>query len=316
MTDLGDLFKAASQEKRKLKEEQENTQAGKALKALQERLKANNDIGEMMEIFVEKKPKEIIKEVIVEKEVIKEVVVNKDSFQQPATQLIDPNFAALTKKIQFLEQAIGRIAATGPGSGEVNLRYLDDVNRSSIANNLYLRYDSPSKKFTFDHGHTNTFHGTFQSTQNQYSGASTASSLTFNVTDLSYGVTIVDGSKVTLENPGVYNVQFSVQCTNSGNQIDSVYVWNSQNGVDIPGSTGKFDIPASHGGVDGALLIGWNFFISTVSPNEYFEFRWFTADETHVIIPYLPAQAAVPGVSPSIPSTASVVLTVTAVNLT
>ena len=76
MTDLGDLFKAAAEEKRKLKEQQENTQAGKALKAVQERLKSNNDIGEMMEIFVEKKsqPKEIIKEIVVEKEVIKEVI--------------------------------------------------------------------------------------------------------------------------------------------------------------------------------------------------------------------------------------------------
>lgn len=126
MTDLGDLFKAASQEKRKLKEQQENTQAGKALKAVQERLKSNNDIGEMMEIFVEKKsqPKEIIKEVIVEKEVVKEVI-NKDSFQQPAPQPVDPNIAAMIKKMQFLEQAIGRIAATGPGGGAGDVVNLD-----------------------------------------------------------------------------------------------------------------------------------------------------------------------------------------------
>lgn len=148
MTDLGDLFKAASQEKKKLKEQQENTQAGKALKAVQERLKY--DIGEMMEIFVEKKsqPKEIIREIVVEKEVIKEVI-NTDSFQQPAPQPIDPNFTALQKKVQFLEQAIGRIAATGAGSGEVNLRWLDDVDRTSISDQRYMRYNATSKKFEF-----------------------------------------------------------------------------------------------------------------------------------------------------------------------
>ena len=147
MSDLNELFKAAAEAKRKAKEQQENTQAGKALKSVQERLKANNDIGELMEVFVEKKP--IIKEVIVEKEAIKEVI-NKDSFQQPAPQPVDPNFTALIKKVQFLEQAIGKIAAAGPGGGEVNLRYLDDVKRDTIADGRWLKYSAVDKKFIFD----------------------------------------------------------------------------------------------------------------------------------------------------------------------
>jgi hypothetical protein len=152
MTDLGDLFKAAAEEKRKVKEQQENSQAGQALKAVQERLRSNNEIAELMEVFVERKQpvKQIIKEVIVEKEVVVEKeVLNTQSFQQPKPQPVDPNFAALTKKIQFLEQAIGRIAATGPGSGEVNLRYLDDVDRPSIFDMRFLRYNATTKKFEF-----------------------------------------------------------------------------------------------------------------------------------------------------------------------
>ncbi|UTS51978.1 hypothetical protein [Synechococcus phage BUCT-ZZ01] len=35
------------------------------------------------------------------------------------------------------------------GSGEVNLRYLDDVNASTIADGLFLRYDAATKKFVF-----------------------------------------------------------------------------------------------------------------------------------------------------------------------
>jgi hypothetical protein len=147
MSDLNELFKAAAEAKRKAKEEQENTPAGQALKAVQERLKANNDIGEMMEVFIEKKQpvKEIIKEVIIEKE----VVVNKDSFQQPKPQPVDPNIQGIQKKLQFLEQAIGRIAATGPGSGEVNFRWLDDVDRASIDKDRQLMYDPATKKFLF-----------------------------------------------------------------------------------------------------------------------------------------------------------------------
>jgi hypothetical protein len=148
MTDLGDLFKAAAEEKRKLKEQQENSQAGQALKAVQERLRSNNEIAELMEVFVERK--QPVKEIIVEKEVVVEKeVLNTQSFQQPKPQPVDPNFAALTKKIQFLEQAIGRIAATGPGSGEVNLRYLDDIDRASIVDMRFLRYNATTKKFEF-----------------------------------------------------------------------------------------------------------------------------------------------------------------------
>lgn len=312
MSDLNDLFKAAAEEKRKLKEQQENTPAAKALKAVQERLKINNDIGELMEVFVEKKP--VVKEIIKEIEVVKEVV-NTDSFQQPKPQPVDPNIIGIQKKLQFLEQAIGRIASAGPGGGEVNLRYLDDVNRSTIADGLYLRYDAPTKKFIFDRGHYDNFYGAFQSTVTQNCNASTATALTYNQVDFSYGVTVNNNSQVVLEYPGLYNAQFSVQLTNSGTAIDPVYIWLRQNGVDVAGSAGKIDVHPKHGFVNGSILIGWNFFINTTVANEYFEFMWFTLDETHVTIPTLPAQAAVNATSPAIPGTASVVLTVSPVKV-
>lgn len=72
------------------------------------------------------------------------------SFQQPDPDPVDPNMRAVQDKLKFLEQAIGRIAATGPGSGEVNLRWLDDVDRASITDGRYLRYDDATKKFVFD----------------------------------------------------------------------------------------------------------------------------------------------------------------------
>jgi hypothetical protein len=72
------------------------------------------------------------------------------SFQQPDPDKVDPNFKAIQEKIKFLEQSIGKIAALGPGSGETKLRYLDDINRSSIQNGRYLRYDQATSKFTFD----------------------------------------------------------------------------------------------------------------------------------------------------------------------
>jgi hypothetical protein len=71
------------------------------------------------------------------------------SFQQPNPDKVAPELKAVTDKIKFLEQAIGKIAATGPGSGEVNLRWLDDVDRPSIYDMRFLRYNATKKKFEF-----------------------------------------------------------------------------------------------------------------------------------------------------------------------
>lgn len=55
----------------------------------------------------------------------------------------------LEAEVRRLEQWVSRIAATGPGSGEVNFRWLDDVDRSSINKDWFLNYEPSTKKFTF-----------------------------------------------------------------------------------------------------------------------------------------------------------------------
>ena len=81
---------------------------------------------------------------------IDDLLKRNASFQQPEPKTVDPTIPALQQKLKFLEQAIGKIAATGPGSGEVNLRWLDDVARDTIADGRWLKYDDSRKKFVFD----------------------------------------------------------------------------------------------------------------------------------------------------------------------
>lgn len=71
------------------------------------------------------------------------------SFQQPDVPKVDPTIKAVQDKLKFLEQWVGKISAAGPGSGEVNLRYLDDVYRPSIFDGRFLRYSDLLKKFEF-----------------------------------------------------------------------------------------------------------------------------------------------------------------------
>lgn len=73
----------------------------------------------------------------------------KQSFQQPELPKINPELKTITEKLKFLEQWVSKISSAGPGSGEVNFRWLDDVNRSSMNDNWVLEYDATSKKVQF-----------------------------------------------------------------------------------------------------------------------------------------------------------------------
>jgi hypothetical protein len=69
--------------------------------------------------------------------------------QQEEPTPFSKEFKTVNDKIKFLEQWIGKIQNAGPGSGEVNLRYLDDVDRSTIVDGNYLTYNAETRKFEF-----------------------------------------------------------------------------------------------------------------------------------------------------------------------
>ena len=71
-------------------------------------------------------------------------------FEVPEVDESTREFDLINKKIKFLEQWIGKINNAGPGGGEVNLRYLDDVKRDTIVDGRWLKYDGSLKKFVFD----------------------------------------------------------------------------------------------------------------------------------------------------------------------
>ena len=70
-------------------------------------------------------------------------------FQQPNPDIVSKDIKAIIEKLKFMEQWLGRISATGPGSGEVNLRYLDDVDTSGMQNGYALVYNQSTDKFEF-----------------------------------------------------------------------------------------------------------------------------------------------------------------------
>ena len=67
----------------------------------------------------------------------------------PPVDPLSKQFKTIDGKIKFLEQWISKVQNAGPGGGEVNLRYLDDIDRSTISDGLFLKYNSTKKKFDF-----------------------------------------------------------------------------------------------------------------------------------------------------------------------
>jgi hypothetical protein len=149
-------------------------------------------------------------------------------------------------------------------------------------------------------------YGAFSSDQDQTTTANVATLMTLNTTDFANGVSIAT-SKITVATAGIYNLQFSTQFANTNSNVQDVYIWLRQNGVNIPGSTGFVSIPGSHGGTDGHSIVGWNYFVS-MAANDYVEIYW-SVPNTAVTIQHLAASG-----SPDKPSTQSVVATMSFVS--
>lgn len=110
-------------------------------------------------------------------------------------------------------------------------------------------------------------------------------------------------SKIVFGYKGLYNVQFSVQVTNSDSQIHDIDMWYRLNGSDIANTNSRWSVPNSHGGVDGHLIALMNYFVA-VEPLDYVEIMWHVTDSV-VRLEALPA-----GTSPTRPATPSVICTV------
>ena len=148
-------------------------------------------------------------------------------------------------------------------------------------------------------------YGAYSSYQDQtLAAADTATLMTLDTDDGHSGVTLVNGTRLTVVNAGVYNFQWSGQFANTDTQEHDISIWIRINTVDVAGSTGVVGIPGRHGNaVDGHIVAGWNFILPFES-GDFLELVW-SADDVHVSLQTYALAAA--------PSTASLVVTLQAV---
>lgn len=155
MSDLKEFFKVIAEEKQRL----QSIEDAKQNKIKQISSKITQDVFESLSV-----KKEPIKEAVQEPEPIMEEVVvepvEPQTLQQktidyiktePKQKIVEAT--SVDKQIADLRSHISQLALGMQGlggGGEVNLRWLDDVNRSTIADGRWLKYDGATEKFVFD----------------------------------------------------------------------------------------------------------------------------------------------------------------------
>jgi hypothetical protein len=155
----------------------------------------------------------------------------------------------------------------------------------------------------------NAPYGAFQDSTDQVAAnTTTAYAVTFDTTDFNNGVTLSNSSRLNVSQSGIYNVQFSIQFTNTTNASQDVDVWFRKNGTNIDKSNSRFGFAPRKGAGDPFHTIAAiNYFVS-LNASDYVEIMWRPTD-VGVSIEQYPA-----GTSPTRPAVPSAIVTLSFVS--
>ena len=150
----------------------------------------------------------------------------------------------------------------------------------------------------------NNPHGAFQDSTDQVAAnTTTAYAVTFNTIDFANGVTIASNSRITVADAGIWNLQFSIQFTNTTNASQDVDVWFRVNGTNVANSNSRFGFAPRKGvGDPYHIIAALNYFVS-LNATDYVEIMWRPTDVGVSIEQY----AA--GTSPTRPAVPSAIVT-------
>lgn len=155
----------------------------------------------------------------------------------------------------------------------------------------------------------NAPYGAFQDSTDQVAAnTTTAYAVTFDTTDFNNGVTLSNSSRLNVSQSGIYNIQFSIQFTNTTNASQDVDVWFRKNGTNADKSNSRFGFAPRKGAGDPFHTIAAiNYFLS-LNANDYVEIMWRPTD-VGVNIEQYPA-----GTSPTRPAVPSAIVTLSFVS--
>jgi hypothetical protein len=109
--------------------------------------------------------------------------------------------------------------------------------------------------------------GEFYSMTTLSGSSGVSASINLPNTAISNGVSIQNNSQITVQNTGVYNIQFSAQA-DAFDGADTIWIWFKKNGTNITDSASKLIMQNNT-----AAIMTVNIFDNAV-PNDYFEVVW------------------------------------------
>lgn len=144
-------------------------------------------------------------------------------------------------------------------------------------------------------------YGAFSDSTDQTGNLTQGTVVTFNTIDVADSITLVDQTKITVPDDGIYNLQFSIQFKNTDNSQHDATVWLKLNNNDITNSATQYTIPSRKT----ASIFGYNVaaltFMLDLNANDAIEIYWIPTS-TSVTVEHLPAS-----VSPAYPAIPSVI---------
>jgi hypothetical protein len=145
-------------------------------------------------------------------------------------------------------------------------------------------------------------YGQFSSTQTQSGSADTAYLMTFDTTHFSNGISLVSGSRITIANTGIYNIQFSSQLHTTANQAVDFSIWFAMTGSNIANSNTDFTVEKIAGG--GYMVAALNF-LTQIQSGSYVELKYSKTTAQGQL------QAKGTQSTPTRPATPSAIVTIT-----
>jgi len=110
--------------------------------------------------------------------------------------------------------------------------------------------------------------------------------------DLAQNISVVSGSRITFDNAGVYDIQFSAQTVKTSGTNTQVLIWIKKNGVDVPWTNTEYIVP---GNANDEIVLAWNWYVEAQS-GDYYEIA-YVADQSNLTF-----QAKTGVTGPDIPS--------------
>lgn len=209
---------------------------------------------------------------------------NQLTVVQPVTDIIQVNSPG-PQGIQGPAIPTGSFATTG---SNVFIGNQTITGSLSTSGSIYV---NGNKQFNY---------GAFSSTQTQIGLRNSILSMSFNTTDVGgSGVSLVDNTKLRVENTGIYNLQFSSQLDRISSGTNIVTIWFAYTGSSIANSA--TDVTITGGAAANPLVASWNY-ILPMSASSYVEIYWSHNDNADDDIELKAVATRTGPIRPAVPS--------------